>query len=105
MVYIDKDNEIILLPKHFQINDEVYTLKLSNGLTSVVIKDLVNTSTNKNYYEFIWNTNLQVGEYTYEITSEHIYECGIIVYGEYHKQEVRTVYKSSNNLQFNGKRN
>lgn len=106
MVYINKDSNRILLPKHFKINDEVYTLKISNGITSILIDNLSNLSTDRNCYEFIWEKELQVGEYTYEITSDNIYECGLLVYGEYHKQEVRTVYsKSNNNLQFNGKRN
>lgn len=105
MIYINKDSDKILLPKHFSINDEVYTLKISNGITSTVIDNLTNTSLVKDYYEFTWNTELQVGEYTYEIISDNIYECGLLVYGEYRKKEVRTVYTSHNNLQFNGKRN
>lgn len=110
MVYQERTTEIYL-PKHFSVIDGRYTLTISNGVFSqTLFTDMQDISGNNNFYFFDLENELviPVGEYTYilkQIDGDLNIECGIMVYGEYKKEDVKTINKDKTiNIQFNGKR-
>lgn len=108
MVYQTRSTEIYL-PKHYSVKDGNYTLTITNGVTSIKFENIENISSSNEEYKFDLDNELvlPVGEYTYILISltNNIKECGIMVYGDYKKEDVKTIKNSNNkNIQFNGKR-
>ena len=110
MVYQERSTEIYL-PKHYLVNSGTYTLTISNGVYSqTLFTDMLDISGTYQYYFFDLDNELvlPVGEYTYHLkhNNSDITECGIMIYGDYKKEDVKTIKSNKNiNIQFNGKRN
>lgn len=108
MVYQKRSTEIYL-PKHYLVKDENYTLTITNGVTSIKFENIENISSSNELYKFDLDNELvlPVGEYTYHLkyNNSDITECGIMIYGDYKKEDVKTIKSDKNiNIQFNGKR-
>ena len=94
MVWIDSDTVYVQHPKHDDVNVDNFNLKLINQLTHEVIRfeNLTNVSDSPTIYSFeIDASNLEVGEYGYQIysymtdneletTCEYAFEGGLLIY-------------------------
>ena len=109
MVYIDKNSKYITIPRHTKEYGEsnrgfmVYLSAPSYPCTTLVA-GINNTNESDFYWKFNINGTkpLNIGEYTYEvedIRTKEIIEKGLLVYGDYTKEEVKSINNNKKNVQ------
>ena len=107
MVYINETSGTVSLPRHTQDVSSAYTLVLSSNLSNSVrlVDNGSNISTNPLYYKFAFNNqNLNVGEYTYNLTGtdNSILETGLLTYGAYNREVIVNNTTNKQKIQYNG---
>ena len=107
MVYIDKNKDIITIPRHTKADYNTYSLVLSSSMstTFTLVDEMGNISTNPFFYSFpLDNKEIAEGEYSYKLISEDvILETGLITYGSYSRSGLVMNNTSNLKLQYNGK--
>lgn len=111
MVYIKQDTEEVKIPRHVQKEYDAYTIILKSRLNNEFILSACNPniSTNNFFYTFKVDTveGLNVGEYTYEVygveeETNILVETGLMVYGDYTPQNVKSAQYARNTVQYTG---
>lgn len=98
MIYI-KDKTAII-PKN--ITGTVFSLEVNSPFgTTTIFKDEQIISDGGYYYVFPFNVELEVGEYSYILTSEYGEQKGLLTYGDYTKEEVRSLTSNNKVIQWN----
>lgn len=105
MIYINKDTNILQIPRHNRNVQSIYNLILVNNYSkdNNLYQNLEDVSQNKYFYEFnIDCSQLIDGEYTYKLLNndDTEYEHGLLVCGElnninitYNKNNDNKVYE------------
>lgn len=101
MIYI-KDKTAII-PKN--ISGTVFTLEVTSPFgTTTIFNDSQAISDEGYYYIFPFNTNLEVGEYTYILTNEDgEFQKGLITFGDYTKTKVNSLNNNNDIVQWKKK--
>lgn len=104
MIYINSESTSITIPRHnlgvgFEENISVI---ISSGKESYQLVEPIDVQiTLENYYILpINNRPVNTGEYTYTVLrGDEVIETGLLTYGDYHKEEVKSIEKPEDNIQ------